>query len=139
MTENLKQWYMFYRKNRDLMLKKIDKLEEKDGIITITNKDGTREICIIEENPLSYEEIIRPYKKDERLYLVSLNKKANIDLMVKEWDSIVDYSFLTMMFVNPQSSQENKWILKPAVHHKITEKAVLKTGLYSLAEAVEMC
>ncbi|MFT4304287.1 MAG: hypothetical protein ACMXYG_07005 [Candidatus Woesearchaeota archaeon] len=139
MTENLRQWYLFYRKNRDLMLRKIENLEEKENIIIINNKDGTKEICIVEEISSSYSQILKKYNKTDRLFIITLNKKSNIELMIKEWDDIIEYSGLTMMFVNPNITNDNKWILKPAVHNKITEREVLKTGIYSLSENIELC
>lgn len=121
------------------MLRKIENLEEKENIIIINNKDGTKEICIVEEISSSYSQILKKYNKTDRLFIITLNKKSNIELMIKEWDDIIEYSGLTMMFVNPNITNDNKWILKPAVHNKITEREVLKTGIYSLSENIELC
>jgi len=137
--ESLKEWYIKYRKNRDLMLKKIDEVINKDDNVVIKNKDGTEEVIIIHSDVASIKDILKPFDKENHIITVVLNKKAHIGILLKEWEHLIKYPGLTVMFVNPDASTDKKWLVKPAIHDRITEKAALKRGIISIAEAVELC
>jgi len=137
--EHLKEWYIKYRKNRDLILKKIESINDNKTHLSIKNRDNSEEVAIIHEDATSISELLKPFNKEKHVITVVLNKKAHIDLLLKEWNELIEYSYLTVIFVNPHSSENKKWIVKPAVHNKITEKATLKKGIQSIAESVDLC
>ena len=64
--ETLKEWYLQYIKNRDIILRKINSIDEgkPDEDITINNKDDTKETAIINEEPNSFNDIIKNIKED---------------------------------------------------------------------------
>lgn len=136
--ETLKQWYLFYIKNRDLMLKKIRNVEQKEDIITIHNKEGTKESSIVASNPTSFTALLSQFNETDKISIITLNKKDIINLLIKEWKDIVNYTALTMMFVNPDSEQDKKWIIKPHFHHRFTDPSALKSGIMSIASSVDM-
>ncbi len=136
---SLKEWFIHYKKNRDIMFRKIESItDEKDNII-IKNKDGSEEIGIVSENINSFMEILEKYQKDQNIIITVLNKKNHLNQLIKEWESIVKYPSLTLLFVNQDSMSEIKWLIKPAVHNSITEKPALKQGILSIAESVDLC
>jgi len=136
-ADSLRQWYIYYVKNRDLMLKKIASIKDDANNIIITNKDGTEETSILDESPSSFSKLLEGFKKDARLKIVTLNKKDAIRLLIEEWAKLIEYASLTMMFVNPHSHGEHKWIIKPHIHAKFTDKSTLKPGIMSIAGTVE--
>jgi hypothetical protein len=137
--ESLKEWYLKYRKNRDIMLKRISSIEENKVPLIIYNKDNTQEIIIINENTSSLIDLLNDISNTFYINIVLLNKKNHIDILIKEWDKLIEYKNLTILFVNPESITEKRWLIKPAIHNTISEKATLKQGIYSIAEAVELC
>lgn len=136
--EHLKEWYIKYRENRDIILKKIESIIDNKTHISIKNKDNSEEVAIIHEDITSIVELLKPFNKEKHIITVVLNKKAHIELLLKEWDKLIEYTYLTIIFVNPHSSEEKKWLIKPAVHNKITEKSALRSGIQSIAESVEL-
>lgn len=137
--EHLKEWYIKYRENRDIILRKIESIIDNKTHISIKNKNNSEEVAIIHEDISSIVELLKPFNKEKHIITVVLNKKAHIELLLKEWDKLIEYNYLTIIFVNPHSSEEKKWLIKPAVHNKITEKSALRSGIQSIAESVELC
>jgi hypothetical protein len=137
---NLKEWYVTYIKNRDLILRKISSIDQtssSDKEVIVIYKDGLRETCIISEDLTSFIEILYGKSKEERISIIVYNRKNYMNLLVKEWSTLKDYKALTIMFVNPNSSLEKKWLIKPHVHDRITESASLKLGIESISLNVE--
>lgn len=137
-ADSLKEWYMRYRKNRDIILRKIDSISDNGTHILIKNKNGTEEIGIVHEEVSSIAKLLEPFDKKSHIITVVLNKKEHIDILVNEWDKLIEYAQLTVMFVNPNSPEDKKWQIKPAVHDRVTERPALKKGIQSIAEAVEL-
>jgi hypothetical protein len=136
--ETLKEWYVRYRKNRDIILRKIENISDKGSHILIKNKNGTEEIGIVHEDVSSILKLLEPFDKKLHIITVVLNKKAHMDILLEEWDKLIEYTQLTVMFVNPGPPEDKKWIIKPAIHDRVTERAALKKGIMSIAEAVEL-
>lgn len=139
--ETLKEWYLQYIKNRDIILRKINSIDEgkPDEDITINNKDDTKETAIINEEPNSFNDIIKNIKEEDKVNIIILNTKKNIDLMLKEWENLAKNKKLTIIFVNIDSTLDKRWIIKPYIHHRITEKSTLKSGIMSIAANVDFC
>ena len=137
--ETLKTWYLFYIKNRDLMLRRIENIVDKEDFILIRNKDKTQETAIVADNITSYSTMLNKLSENEKITIVTLNKREHIKTLIDEWSKICSYKGLTIMFVNPDSQTEKKWIIKPHIHERITEKASLKSGINSIASSVDPC
>jgi hypothetical protein len=139
--ENLMEWYINYVQNRDLMLNKISSLDKNtdQNSIIITNKDGTKENAFINEEVSSFLNIINPIPLDSRITIAVLNKKKNIDQMISEWNQLSKYRFLTIIFINPISQTDTRWIIKPYLHDLLGDKAALKPGIMSIASSVDFC
>lgn len=137
MLDELKEWTVHYLRNKDVLTKNIEKIEEnKEGWdLIIKQKSGDR-YCLIMPEIKDIDKVIE--KLDSlNVLLVVLNTKKNLDAVINSWKSLVDHPKFCIMFVNPDSELEKKWIIYPHTHHKITEKGSLKKGLKSLFLTVE--
>ena len=85
----------------------------------------------------SFGDILNRFKKDKYYGLVSFNNRKNLDLVIENWRALIEFPFLTIYFVNPNSKMDRKWILKPYTHHKICDESSLKTGLKSMFGMVD--
>jgi len=123
-------WTSRYIKYKDAVKKSILELEEKTETneIFVKEKSGKeiKYVCFNELDDLDVTKI-----KDEKI--VSLNTKSNIDWLLKNWKEIVKTK-VTFIFANPERSAN--WAINPALHHIITDKSALKTGIYTLFESI---
>jgi hypothetical protein len=128
---NLSEWTNLYIKNKDILQKKLISIETQDEFIKCNYKDGQQTYYF--ENILT-DKVIE-YLPRDRLTIVCLNNKRNINFVFDKWDELIKNRSLILIFCNPETN--NKWIIKPYVHNIVTEKSFLKIGLLSLAESVE--
>ncbi|MBW3012706.1 hypothetical protein KY325_00900 [Candidatus Woesearchaeota archaeon] len=137
----LKDWTLNYLKNKDIMLKRISTIEDKGSYILVKNKDETHVIVIVKEKLDSVQPVLDDFKKYEALHkaqkltLILYNTKKNMELLLKSWDAFLEFPTLSIIFANP--AVNDKWIISPAVHHKIADKKSLKQGLISMFQNVE--
>ena len=132
--EDLKEWAMTYFKNRDIMLRRIDKIEEVDDSFIIHNIDSTTNQVKIMPG---FEDSLFSTFQGKTTTLVILNSRENIDFLIANWQKFTQMKELTLMFANPDSLAEKKWIVNPYIHNKITEPKSLRAGLISLFTTVD--
>ncbi|MBI5390609.1 hypothetical protein HZB02_03915 [Candidatus Woesearchaeota archaeon] len=72
------------------------------------------------------------------LVLVCLHTPANMTTLMDHWASFVPDAHLKLMFINPFSSMDKRWIINPHVHDLVCERSMLKQGLSSLASNVDL-
>lgn len=127
MHKNLIEWTKAYVKYRDAIHRKIVDMEIDKHKIILTNKDGNKDVYLCEDvlkmDPKSV--------KDEKV--VCLNKKENLDWLIKNWN-IVKESRTIFIFANINVSQS--WAIHPSMHEVITGKGALKPGLQALFASV---
>jgi hypothetical protein len=134
--KELNSWFINYRKNRDLIFRNIDRIEN-DNDIKIYLKDGKIEfinsfLCVSESIVF-----LKNFNKEDLITIIFFNTKNNVNNLIKDWDFFVEFKMLTLFFVNIDSITETKWIIKPCIHNKIIDKKDLKLGINSLASNVE--
>jgi hypothetical protein len=134
--EDLKQLALTYFKNRDIMLRRIEKIEEVDDSFIIHNNDSTSNHVKILPYFEDVDTIINTFQGKQSTLIVC-NSIANVDFVIKNWEKLVRLKELTIIFANPDSLQDRKWILNPYVHDKITEPKALRAGLISLFGTVD--
>jgi hypothetical protein len=139
MTESLKEWYINYKKHKDLFYGKIVEFQDLNGVILIKNNDGSIEKSIVMDTVTSFISLLGTMPATEKITIVALNKHANISVLLGEWKKLTAYSSLTIMFANPASLLDKKWMIKPAVHDGIMDSAALKEGIMSIASGVDFC
>jgi hypothetical protein len=133
----LKEWAINYIKNRDILVRQIEKIEEnKDGWdIAVTAKTGMKFYLIVPK----IEDFDGLLKKIDtsNITIIVFNTKANLDAVINNWGKIKGYPHLSIMFVNPNSELDKKWLVFPHTHDRVTEKASFKRGLKALFQTVE--
>jgi len=134
----LTEWIIHFLKNKDLIHRKIVSIEKDRHNFDIYVKYKEKEeFFIIEPLIEDIKNILNKLKEDIHYGLVLFNNKMNLDLVIENWKSLLEFPNLTLYFVNPHSKLDKKWILRPAVHQKICEESSLKTGLKSMFAMVE--
>jgi hypothetical protein len=133
----LKEWALNYIKNGDILVRQIEKIEEnKDGWdIVVTTKSGMKFYLIVPKIE-GFEGLLKKIG-DKRITVVVFNTKPNLEVIMENWSKIKDYPNLCIMFVNPNSELDKKWLVFPHTHERVTEKASLKKGLKALFQTVE--
>ncbi|MBI4145352.1 hypothetical protein HY493_04065 [Candidatus Woesearchaeota archaeon] len=125
-------------KNKDLLLKNVVNITHNEGgwTLTVIKKDGIQNFLIIPHLD-TVEALTAKLQPDTNACLVVLNARKNLDVIAERWGELVNYPKLCVIFANPESSTDKRWIIFPHTHDKITERKTLKLGLESLFAMVE--
>jgi hypothetical protein len=129
----LLEWAENYIRYKDSVQGKIRDLKlEKDRIV-IFNKDDSKELalCLPELSKLDLASIKEP------TLVVTPNRKENLKFLTDSWKALASRKEITIAFINPNSSLEVKWIIKPYVHDRICDEKSLKIGLKAMFETVD--
>ena len=129
-TSFLVEWTGHYVRNRDMVAKKIVTIISRTDSLLVTYKDKE---TVYLARPL----LENPAEIGDNTCFVTLNNKQNIEFVHKNWKEAVKYPQFSVIFVNPFSRLDKRWILSPSVHQRVCDEASLKQGLFSLAEGVE--
>ncbi|MBR9690286.1 hypothetical protein GOV08_01240 [Candidatus Woesearchaeota archaeon] len=130
-VDNLTQWTILYVKNKDILKKEIKEYKIFKNYVEFEYLDARKQTCYI--YPTMKSEA-RSDTKEGWKAVICLNTKANFDFLISNWENLIKNPKLSIIFVNPRLNQ--KWIVFPHTHNKITEKASLKLGLQTLFESV---
>ena len=134
----LVDWAINFVKNKDIVARKIEKIEnEKNGFDLYVKYKDREQYFIIAASIDDIDSIIRKLNNDYYFSIVTLNSKENFEILLKNWNRLIDFKFLSIIFVNPFSELDKKWIVFPYTHQKICDESSLKTGLKSMFEMVE--
>jgi hypothetical protein len=129
--DSLKEWLILYLKNRDIILRKILNISEKEDVVTIKFKDKEQTFFILPS--LSLPDL----SKAQNPAIVCLNTKVNFNFLLTNWEKLASFKSLSLYFVNPKSRLEKRWILFPFTHHSIADNESLKLGLMAMFETVD--
>lgn len=132
-AEVVLEWAEHYLKHRDLILRNIDSLEIKDDRISVKYKDGTSEqlIAFPDLDELTLDDI------KENTTIVTFNTKKNFKVLIDKWKSFSEVKELKLIFFNPDSETERRWIIKPYIHNRFCDEKSLKQGLSAMFNTVE--
>lgn len=134
----LVQWTISFIKNKDIISKKIEKIENgKDGFDLYVKYKDREQYFIIVPNIVDIDSIIQKINNDSYFSIVTLNSKENFHNILKNWNKLINFEFLNIIFVNPFSEMDKKWIIFPHTHHKICDESSLENGLKSMFDMVE--
>ncbi len=132
----LMEWFERYIKNRDLVFRKIESIEQKDSKLIVKHKNGeviTYHICPF---PQDFVTVLNNLD-DDKNNLVVYNSEENFNSLIKNWAKLTTCSNLSLFFINPFSNQEKRWVIKPYVHARISEQESVEQGLRTLYEMVD--
>ena len=132
------EWTENFLKNKDILTKKIVSIDRnKDGFdLFIKYKDREQYVSVVVELK-NLDSIINKINNTPYFTIVALNSKENFEILLKSWKRLVDFKFLSIIFVNPFSGLDKKWIIFPYTHHRICDESSLELGLKSMFDTVE--
>jgi len=134
----LADWTLKYIKNKDVISKKIENIENgKDGFDLYVKYRDREQYFIIFPVIKDIDSIIRRLNNSFHFSIVALNSKENFDVVLKNWNKLVSFKFLSIIFANPFSELDKKWIIFPYTHQKICDESSLENGLKSMFSMVE--
>jgi hypothetical protein len=134
----LREWMMLNIKNKDLFLKKIIKLtQDVDGYDFVVEYADKKQYFIVRPLLGSTDDIIKKMNPEGHFAIVVLNKRDNLNMLIKSWSKLIEFKNLCIYFVNPASSTDKKWVIFPYTHNKVRERSSLELGLKSMFEIVE--
>ncbi|MCF7866012.1 hypothetical protein K9L67_01085 [Candidatus Woesearchaeota archaeon] len=125
---NLVEWTVAYIKYKDTVFRRIESLKEDSDKIIVNLKSGHKQIhlCADYLDKLNIDNL-----SNEKISC--LNVKKNLDWLISNWNLIISKD-LVFHFVNLDKSES--WSINPKMHHSISEKGAIKTGLQSLFDSV---
>ncbi|PIN75865.1 hypothetical protein COV18_01650 [Candidatus Woesearchaeota archaeon CG10_big_fil_rev_8_21_14_0_10_37_12] len=127
---DLNEWAKTFLQQRDLLEGAIVKFEDVSDGFVVHRRDGLVRVFVFPVLQKIDEIIFAPGV----VKVMLLNKKQNLDFVLRDWKKLASKKDLCIFFVNPDVNE--KWILYPHTHDQITEPAVLKSGLESLFSGV---
>ena len=131
----LKEWFIRFLQNRDLVRKNIVSIDSKEGFdFKVNYKDKAVNFLIV---PILESNSLEKINNNENFGLVTMNNAKNLKFIYTNWKKFAEMRFLSLYFINPFSSIDKAWILCPNVHDKICDKSSLEIGLKAMAEMVE--
>ncbi|MBW2992690.1 hypothetical protein KY345_05730 [Candidatus Woesearchaeota archaeon] len=143
-TEFLFDWTFHFIKNKDVVLRKIVNIEEyiNQGYIFVEYKDKRMVYYVvpfIEDFNKVWGELqeFKNKTKSSDSCIVMFNNKENLDKVIEKWSIVDKDSKFQLVFANPFSVTEKRWIIIPYTHSMVTEPAALKKGLMALFGTVD--
>ena len=98
----LVDWTVNFIKNKDIISKKIEKIENgKDGFDLYVRYKDREQYFIIAANIADIDAIIQKLNSNSYFSIVTLNSKENFDIVIKNWNRLIGFKFLNIIFVNP--------------------------------------
>jgi hypothetical protein len=124
-------WAKDYIMHRDLIHKKIKEIINQNNSFKIIYKDGS--IAML----YACAELKRCHAVGENAIFVVYNTKDNVEYLIESFYNFAKNKDLTLIFYNPHSNQQKKWLIKPWVHARIIEAEHLRQGIMSLFKSVD--
>ncbi len=134
----LKDWATEFIKNKSLVTKSLESIEDKGSYLLVKHKTREQKIIII---PFlnSFYDALKELSTEPDMYLtvVTFNSEQSFRALLDNWNELVKHRNLSIYFANPFSMTEKKWIIFPHTHAKICDEESLETGLKSMFETVD--
>jgi len=136
---NLADWTINFLKNKDILLKKISSIDKdsKESDLIVSYKDSKKHHFFILENLNDINQLLDKFEYDFYFSIITINSKENLDILLENWEKLSPFENLTIYFVNPFSLLENKWVVQPHTHDKVSEPESIKSGLKTLFSSVD--
>ncbi len=119
----LVEWATLYLRNMDAVRKSIVAMEVRGSRISVRHKDRVVP-CIVA--PALGQARLEP-----GCTIVTFNSAENFKALLDRWKSFVD-SKTTLVFVNPFSQPEEKWVVAAHLHDSVCDKSSLRQGLKAM-------
>lgn len=126
-------WGASYVRHRDLMAGKIKEIKAEKDRLVIENKDGSKDLVVALPD---LSKLDASSVKLQTIF-ITLNRKDNLKFLIDKWKELSAVKEISIIFLNPDSELEQKWIIRPFVHARICDEKTLKQGLKSMFETVD--
>lgn len=134
----LLEWTINFVKNKDIVSKKIESIENgKNGFDMHVRYRDREQYFIIVPKIANFDSIIQKIDNEHYFSIVTLNSRENFNIILENWNRLTSFKFLNIIFVNPFSELDKKWIIFPHTHHRICDDSSLETGLKTMFNTVE--
>jgi len=130
------EWVTNYLKHKDVLDKNIISIDKTSNGLCAKFK-RYEQFYLILPTITDISELIQKIKEKQSLTLVVLNSRDNFQLMLDNWKRFIDYEQFAMIFINPFSELDKKWIICPYIHNRICDADALVNGLKSIYSTVE--
>ena len=131
-------WTIDFIKNKNIISKRIEKIENgKDGFDLYVKYKDREQYFIITPTINDVDLVVQKINNNSYFSIVTVNSKENFDVVLKNWNKLINFKFLNIIFVNPFSELDKKWIIFPHTHHKVCDEPYLESGLRSMFSMVE--
>jgi hypothetical protein len=124
---DLKEYIVHDVKAKDAFHKNLIRYEDHGYYILFEFDTGSVPYYVTDSlADVNFEEI----QKNEKAFIVCLNKKSNIDYLIKNWKEYANQKGLIIMFANPDINE--KWLINTYMHAQVTEPKDIEKGLKGL-------
>lgn len=131
---NIQEWLINYLRNRDIFVKSIIEIKPEGNHVQVFFKQAQKDYFI---SPNLEEFNDNSIDEAKFTIIVTLNTKNNFSFLQKNWKQYIPLKKLQIMFVNPLSRTEYRWVISPYTHSLISDAKSLKQGLFTIFETVE--
>ena len=138
-AQELTSWTEHYLKNKDVMLKSIASItsNENNWTFVVQKTDGTQQVVLVDPLFENVAVFVTRLQQDTNTVLVVLNTHKNLDRLIEHWQALSQFPKLVVIFANPDSAGEHRWLIFPHTHDKIAARKALRKGLESMFAMVD--
>jgi len=123
------EWTEQHIRSKDIIKQEVNYINKKEEKLVVEYKDRKREFLIM---PFIDDDILL----ENHTAIVTLNTDKNFQWLLSKWNKVASYDDLYVYFINPNLPTDNKWIICPYIHNKVSDKETFELGLRSLFESV---
>lgn len=135
--ELLAEWLLNYVRSKDVIAKTIVEIKKNaEGFDFVVTKTTGNEFYLVSPGFEQFEKAVEK-AATAKVCIIVLNTRENLEKLIKEWQAFSKLQNLCIIFANPNSTLDKKWMVYPFTHERITEKASLRRGLESIFSTVE--
>ncbi|KHO46100.1 MAG: hypothetical protein QS98_C0005G0047 [archaeon GW2011_AR3] len=137
-TQFLMDWAREFIKNKNLIAKNLNAIEEKGSELLVKYRDR-EQVVLIRPVLQSFYDALKYFAADEDMHLavVTFNTPEAFKALLDNWKELVKHRNFCVYFANPFSQTDKKWIIYPYTHSKICDEDSLEMGLRSMFETVD--
>ncbi len=134
--EYLIAWLAEFLKNKDLIQRRIARMERLDAGLRVERKDGTAVVYV--PAPKLDEDALAKAGGKAAVGIITFNTSANIAFLKKRWDAFASLGrHAQIIFINPASTREMRWIIFPATQSMLTKEKALLTSIDAIRAGVD--
>lgn len=132
--EFILDWAEQYVKHRDMIFRNIKDVDRQQDCFIVRYKDDSFEKFL----PKPDLNMLDLKDAAPSTTIITLNTKNNFKILLDKWRSFAEVKELKLIFFNPDSELEQRWIIKPYIHNRICDEKTLKQGLKAMFHTVQV-